>query len=314
MTGGGSVFAGTSGAGCGGEIIVNASEGVTITDTSALSNNAYDTGSAGTIQINTPLLALEKGGHISSSTTGAGNGGTIALKVGRLSLTGGSTIRAISIHFLTSGTSKLGDGGEIIVNASEGVTITDTSALSTDAGGFGNAGNITVTTPNLILADGGKISARSIYTTGGNIFINADHLKLLNNGTISSSVVGDEQSDGGNVTINSTNFVALNDSSVTARAKKGRGGNILVNAQVFLHDAADVNDVLNASSEVEGNDGTVQNNAPTTDISGSLVALDTNYLDAAAQLSHRCGMGDSESRSSFTVQGRGDCSPIPAMP
>ena len=32
-------------------------------------------------------------------------------------------------------------------------------------------------------------------------------------------------------------------------------GNILVNAQVFLHDAANVDDVLNASSQVDGNDG-----------------------------------------------------------
>ncbi len=308
LMGGSKILTSTYGTGNAGEIILNASEAVTIAN-SVLSSNSGASGNAGAIRITTPLLAVGDGGAISSSTYDKGNGGTINLNVGRLNLTKGGLIFADNL--LGSG-----HGGEIIVNASEGVTITDTSALSTDAGSTGNTGNITVTTLNLILADGGKISARSIYTTGGNIFINADHLKLLNNGSISSSVFGDEQSDGGNVTINGTNFVALNGSSVTARAKQGKGGNILVNAEVFLHDAASVDQVLNASADISGNDGSVELNAPTTDISGSLVALNTPYLEATAQLSHRCGGQFAEERSRFVVQGRGalPLSPEEALP
>lgn len=327
LTGGGSIFSDTSGSGRGGEIIVHATEGVNITGAIAnfgdnirtpiggLSTNAYNksTNDAGTIQIITPLLTIEEGGSINSSTSGTGNGGSIELNLGQLILTGDSRISASSLPFLSEiDTIEAGNGGDIIVNASEGVTITGGSNLSTEATGItGNAGDTTVTTPNLTIASGSGIWASSLRTTGGNIIIDAGHLKLLNNGTISSSVFGNEQSDGGNVTINSTNFVALNGSSVTAKAEEGHGGNILVNAQVFLHDAANVDDVLNASSQVDGNDGNVQNNAPTTDISGSLVALDTNYLNAAAQLSHRCGTNDSESRSRFIVRGRGA---LPASP
>lgn len=327
LTGGGSIFADTFGAGRGGEIIVHASEGVNITGAIAifgdniripiggLSTNASNTSTkdAGTIRIIAPLLTIKEGGSINSSTSGTGNGGSIELNLGQLMLTGDSRISASSLPFLSDiDTIEVGNGGDIIVNASEGVTITGSSNLSTEATGItGNAGDITVTTPNLTIASGSGIWASSLRTTGGNIVVNADHLKLLDGSAISSSVFGDQQSDGGNVTINSTNFVALDGSSVTAQANQGRGGNILVNAQVFLHDAANVEDVLNASSQVEGNDGTVQNNAPTTDISGSLVALDTNYLDAAAQLSHRCGTNDSESRSRFIVRGRGA---LPASP
>ncbi|MBL8249826.1 MAG: hypothetical protein JNK95_15865 [Candidatus Competibacter sp.] len=149
-------------------------------------------------------------------------------------------------------------------------------------------------------------------TSGGNITLNADHIKLLNGAEISSSVGGsDPNTEGGNVTINSTNLVALNGSKITAQAAQGKGGNIRVNADVFLHDAADITDVLNASSQVIGNDGTVQNNAPTTDISGNLTALNTSYLDAASQLSRRCGEGEPEERSRFTVQGRGGLPPAP---
>ena len=137
------------------------------------------------------------------------------------------------------------------------------------------------------------------------ITVNADHLKLINGAEISSSVFGNELSKGGNVTLNSTNIIALNGGSITAKAQQGKGGNILVNADVFLHDAANVGDILNASSQVIGNDGTVRNNAPTTDLSGSLTVLPANYLDAATPLSRRCGEGDPDARSRFTVQGRG---------
>jgi hypothetical protein len=83
---------------------------------------------------------------------------------------------------------------------------------------------------------------------------------------------------------------------------------------VFLHDAASTDQVLNASSRITGNDGTVQNNAPNTDLSGSLTVLPTNYLSAADQLGDRCGTSDPDSRSRFIVQGRGGLLPGPDDP
>jgi large exoprotein involved in heme utilization and adhesion len=191
------------------------------------------------------------------------------------------------------------------LTVAETLSVFNGGVISVASLGQGNAGDLTITTPHLTLANGSGIFAASTQTTGGNLLINADHLKLLDGSQITSSVFGDERTTGGNVTINSTNVVALNGSRITAQANQGKGGNILVNAEVFLHDAAEVNDVLNASSQVAGNDGTVQNNAPTTDISDSLTALPARYLNAADQLGHRCGMGDRDTRSRFTVQGRG---------
>ena len=285
LTGGGQISTDTRGAGHGGMLTINASEAVTIAGTAA--NNAPSGLFAGT----------EKGS--------TGDGGDLSLTTARLTLTGGGAISA--------STGGAGRGGTLTITASEAVTIDGIAPDGYPSGLYatatstatGNAGDIILTTPSLTLSNGGGILARSSSTTGGNILVNADHLKLLNGSEISSSVAGDEFSDGGNVTINSINMVALNGSSVTAKANQGKGGNILVNAEVFLHDAASVDEVLNASSQVAGNDGTVQNNAPTTDISGSLTALPARYLNAADQLSHRCGMGDRDTRSSFTVQGRG---------
>lgn len=325
LTGGSRILAATLGDGQGGTITVNAREAVTIAGTNAQGVSsglfaiatAYEgsKGDAGAIRLTTPLLVLEDKAQIQTGTLGDGDAGDIEIQVERLNLSGGSII--------LSNTVGAGQGGTITVNASEAVTITGTkgrsSSLSVSSSNLttantGNAGNIILTTPNLIL-DGGFIIAASKFTTGGNIWINADHLKLLNGSQITSTALGDVPgSNGGNVTLNSTNIVALNGSKITAKAKKGKGGNILVNAEVFLHDAASVSDVLNASSEVIGNDGTVQNNAPTTDISGSLTALPARYLNAADQLSHRCGTGDRDTRSSFTVQGRGALPPGPDAP
>jgi large exoprotein involved in heme utilization and adhesion len=236
-----------------------------------------------------------------------GNGGQINLTLAdTLTVRNGGRIDAL--------TSGKGDAGGITVSAGGAVAIAGGNQIDRDffptgffvsSVGTGNAGDLTVTTPRLTLADGGKIQATSTQTTGGNLFINADHLKLFDSSEISSSVAGNELSDGGNVTLSSTNIVALKDSKITAQANQGRGGNIIVNAEVFLHDAASISEVLNASSQVAGNDGAVRNNAPTTDISGSLVALNTDYLDAAGQLSPRCGVGDPDERSRFTIQGRG---------
>ena len=92
------------------------------------------------------------------------------------------------------------------------------------------------------------------------------------------------------------------------------GGNIQINAEAFLHDAASLNDVLDASSQVTGNDGTVQNNAPNTDLSGNLTVLPARYRSAADQLGDRCGAGDPDSRGRFIVQGRGGLLPGPDDP
>jgi filamentous hemagglutinin family protein len=303
-----------------------------LADGARIESGTWGSGDAGSITLEVDQLSLRRGSLIDASTAGAGDGGDLTVTARHLNIREGS---------IATSTYGDGDAGDIIINAGNvlidgqgsefftglfssvlsssaagtggGVYLTIADTLTVQQGGMinagtfgaGNAGNVTITTPRLTLADGGKIQATAAQATGGNLFINVDHLKLFDGSEISSSVAGNELSDGGNVTLNSTNLVALSGSKITAQANQGRGGNIIVNADVFLHDAASISEVLNASSQVAGNDGAVRNNAPTTDISGSLVALNTGYLDAAGQLSPRCGTGDPDERSRFTMQGRG---------
>ena len=133
------------------------------------------------------------------------------------------------------------------------LTVTEAAIIGSDAvisvtSNTSNAGNITLTTPNLLIdarddasggggniADISGIFASSLLASGGNIILTADHTKLINGAEISSSVSSDEFSKAGNVTLNSTNIVALNGGNITAKAQQGKGGNIAVNAAVLLH-------------------------------------------------------------------------------
>lgn len=301
LIGGGAINSFTWGDGTvhGGDIDISASESTTITNPQA------------------GIFAANYG-SVAGGSSDAGKAGNVTLITGRLSLTGGGIIDATSWG--------AGIGGNINIIARESVTIAGEgydapSDLYFVSGLFtagyetgGNAGTITLTTPNLLIDDGGGIFASSLLASGGNIIVNADHLKLYNGAEISSSVFGDQFSDGGNVTINSGNFVALNGGKITAQATQGRGGNLLVNAEVFLHDAANIGDVLNASSQVTGNDGTVQNNAPEPDPGGSLTVLPTRYRNVADQMDRRCRAGSPDQRSRFIVRGRGSLPPGPEDP
>ena len=310
------------GSGAGGKINLTIADTVILLNSSEISANTQDAGDAGSITISARNLLMDaQGSRFLTPTAGINTSALYGTGAGGdINLTVTDTLMLLNGAQISAATYGPGDAGSITISAGQAVTITGgieldgqryPSGLFVSSSSTGQAGDLTLTTPNLTITDGGGISARSLYTTGGNLFINADYLKLLNGSEISTSVFGNLYTQGGNITLNSINIVALNSSSVTAKAKRGKGGKILVNADVFLHDAARVDDVLNASSEVLGNDGTVQNNAPTTDISGSLVALDPAYLDAASQLSPRCGTGDPEARSRFVVQGRGNLPPDP---
>jgi filamentous hemagglutinin family protein len=343
----GRIFASTFAAGDAGSVTITASNLRVNSGLIASSVNPDSSGAGGNINITAAdTLMLQNGGQILAGTWSEGDAGAITITAGNLRVDGqssqrltgiassaffGSAGRGGDIHLSVADTLTLrnggqidaftegpGKGGSVTITAGHAVNITGNEAgpffptgLFVGALDQGNAGDVTVTTPALTIDEGGGISATSELTTGGNLLINADHLKLLNDSEISSSVFGDATTQGGDVTFNSTNVAALNGSKITAQAKQGKGGNIVVNAEVFLHDAPTIDDVLNASSEVSGNDGTVQNNAPTTDISGSLVTLNPSYLDAASQFSGRCGVSDPEGKNRFIVQGRGVLPPSP---
>ncbi|HRX71392.1 MAG TPA: hypothetical protein P5329_09510, partial [Candidatus Competibacteraceae bacterium] len=262
-------------------------------------------------------LTVQNGGEISAGTFSEGPAGDVTVSVGNLLVDGMGYDGFTGISSQANSTA-LGDGGNVTVSVTDTLTVKNDGRISVRSfSDEGNAGELKVNAPYLTLTDGGSIVATASDTTGGNVTINADYLKLLNGSEISSSAGGNiSNSDGGNVTIHSTNIVALDGSTVTARAEEFQGGRIRIEAQAFLHDAPTVDDVLSATGGRSGNDGTVEVNAPTTDISGSLANLNTPYLDVSHHISRHCDSGDRDERSHFLIHGRGalPLGPDEAMP
>ncbi len=324
---GGSVSSSAFGTGNGGNLSINASEFIEVTgiDNNTNSRNPESTirtavqvptpppegvqplpplpnGTAGSLNIDTPVLNVTQQGVITVENQGTGEAGTLTINADTLNLdeTGRITANAVS-----------GIGGNITLNA-QNLNISNDSQITTTAGSNQNGGNITINTTNLnakkngditanslegdggnveinaadtvSLNDGSDITARSELGNGGNITLDADQIQIFNNSNISASALGGD-GNGGNVTIFSDTFLAVNDSDVTARALRGNGGNILIDANALLgieeREAVPNNGTSDADASSEfGEDGTVTITNPQTNIQDPIAALQEPEIES----------------------------------
>ncbi len=163
---GASISAATSGPGAGGTITVTANtvtlggHGANGQEQSGLLADAKGfgsgAGSAGDIVVSAQSLAIEDGAVISATSSGAGAGGTITLSTQSMMVTRNGQIRTSN-----SGT---GLAGAITVQATEAIQIGGNGSLGqtglfSQTGADGDGGQISVTAPRLVVAQGGAISA-----------------------------------------------------------------------------------------------------------------------------------------------------------
>jgi len=310
---GGQISADTAGPQDAGSITVTVANAAAILNGGQISASTWNNGNAGDIAISTDELRVDNQNSpyftgIKNSTAGAGN-------AGNLTLTLADDLTVMNSGQISSATWGTGNGGSIVITTAGridlagGLQATDRfypSGLFVSSFGTGQAGDVTVTAPALTISDSASIKATSDLTTGGNLLINAADLRLFNRGQISTSVFGDPATTGGDVEINSRTVVALDGSTVTAKAKQGKGGNILVNTDVFLHDAPSIDDVLNASSEstVTGNQGSVTVNTA-LDPGRSIVGITRRLGDLNDANPDPCARRKGIKKSTLTQVGRG---------
>jgi filamentous hemagglutinin family protein len=182
--------------------------------------------------------------------------------------------------------------GSIQVNASDRFTVQGAtpdgkarSLLVTEALGSSKGGNISITTTDLIVAEGGAFGTKTLGTeVGGNIDVQATNsVQILGylprNPSFLSSISAATFSSGqvGNIQL-TTNHLSLKDGGAltTATIGQGKGGNIGVNAvSVELIGASPQNLVstISASSLIAGDAGNVTINTKDLDIQqGAVVA------------------------------------------
>jgi filamentous hemagglutinin family protein len=320
----------TLGPGKGGNIRIDAEEAVRVADrdvdnVQSRISSVSAGGDGGSITVLTPLLTVDDG-IISTRGLSDGRAGSINLDIGQLQASSGTVI--------DTSTAREGAGGALIINATDSVTLTGPqTALRSSASGSGQAGEIAVAARNIALEDGASVGATSTgaanagnialtarhrfeasgasVTTaanvaeGGNIIISASDLRLEDQSEVTASVAGGE-GGGGDVILTGKTVVALNDSDITANADSGPGGNITVQAEAFFNSP---DSTLSASSNT-GIEGTVQVNAPESNLVTSLVPLPAEFLGADEILAQRCAARAGEA-STFVLGGRVGVPPAP---
>jgi hypothetical protein len=282
--------------------------------------NASESPSAGggEIRIRTPVLTIDSG-LIEAITKGPGNAGHIQIDAEQITLPRLGSINADTglsqeRYILGSGS---GQGGNITINATKGISISDFSSITAgaDFGTTGKAGNIYLNTPNLslnrgqinsfswglgnagsieitadtaLLTDQSSIYTEALFATGGNITFDVrECLEVNDNSWINAEASSPKPQDsGGNITIGKPQFFILGKGSqLLTRGFVGDGGNIEITADHFIH------------SHPFYEKGS---NIPFTEIPVGQSSLEVSRIDASSRLGQPGNVWINASEEDFT--------------
>jgi filamentous hemagglutinin family protein len=263
-----------------------------LTGIQAVTTSPTSPAPGGNIQISAKSVDMKNNASIFTSSLGAGKGGDIAINAGNVSLANASTIQAAS--------SGEGVAGQITVQSSQGIVLTGLSSLNTSAPGS-SGGDITVRAGSELRLVNSEINAQA-GLNGGNIVIAAPNLIYLLDGklTAQADTTASGFGNGGNLSIDPSLFLIMNEGSLISKSSLGNGGNIVILTDNFFRSAS----LIDASAPF-GLAGTVSVTAPEIDLSGFLIGLPGNLLDAESQLRPDCAVRLADDLSSFVVLGRG---------
>jgi hypothetical protein len=262
-----------------------------VTGIQAVTTSSDSPAPGGSIRINAGSLEMDHMGSISTTSYGIGRGGNIEVKAGQASLANGSTIRAEG----GADQGAIGPAGNISLEIGHDILLTQGSAIST-AAIQSSGGDIVVAAGHEMQLSDSQISAQAGPGGGGNITLTAPSMIYLLNSTLTAQAGG----DGGNLSITDPVFFILNNGALISKSSSANGGNITILADYFFPSAFTID-----ASAPFGLPGTVSVSAPQVDLSGSLVALPSNLLDAGSQLRPDCAVRLLGDVSSFVVLGRG---------
>ncbi|MHC5779951.1 autotransporter outer membrane beta-barrel domain-containing protein, partial [Nostoc sp.] len=211
-----------------------------------------------------------------SATYGVGNAGNITINTRSLSIQGGAGVSTKSSGFLENGVflPATGKGGNLTVNASKSIELSGTllnangsnpSSLSASTNTSGSAGDLNLSTGQLIIRDGAVVTVSSQYPNPKDV--------TYTQGTINLGQAGNLNVSAGSI--------LLNEGKLTSNSESGKGGNITLNVQDLLLMRRNSQISTNAETPLSNGDGgNISINAP----SGFIVAapLENNDITANA--------------------------------
>jgi large exoprotein involved in heme utilization and adhesion len=132
-------------------------------------------GAGGRVTVNAPVLTLNAGTRVETSTGWDGNAGLVQANVGSLLLNAGGALKSTSGFQHLTGEAVIGAGsaGAIEVNATDTITVTGQgTTISTTTFGEGGGGNIALNAGNQVsILSGGRVVGESGGIIGGGIAV-----------------------------------------------------------------------------------------------------------------------------------------------
>ncbi|MDX2240019.1 MAG: filamentous hemagglutinin N-terminal domain-containing protein [Leptolyngbyaceae cyanobacterium bins.302] len=224
--------ASTFGRGNAGNILIDARDRVSLDGADVVSYvQDGGLGDGGIIQISTKTFTANNQTGLNTLTAGTGNAGGVVIQASDQILFDDSFITSRALPGSTG-------GGNDIVLSTNRLQLTNGSTINANTETAFAAGNIRVEANSIIMTDrnpqtgqpSGLFSQTGGTGNGGNIFVNANSLRLLNGALLDVRTVAD--GDSGSITVNANTVDLLNGSLLNAATEStGRAGNINVNAR-----------------------------------------------------------------------------------
>jgi filamentous hemagglutinin family protein len=266
--GNGSISTSTAGNGNAGEILLQASEAVELSQDNQISAVAVElsqdnliekaTGNGGKITIETQRLRLADDSNVFVFTNSQGKGGTIVIRAFE-------SVQISDDSSLSAFTSGTGDGGNIIIETGQLIIQDPGRKIFATSNAEGNGGNIKLQANQLIVRNGAQVSL-SAFDAGkaGNLTVIAQEIEITGtspDGQASSGLFTTTQGtgDGGNLTIETKQLTVQDGATITASTfDAGNAGNLTITADVVQLTADSKAFVaLSTSTEGVGNAGTL---------------------------------------------------------
>ncbi|WP_155967722.1 two-partner secretion domain-containing protein [Kamptonema formosum] len=315
----------TAGAGASGTLTVNATDSIELIGgdifyilgiplNTSLTTTTISPANAGDIKINTGRLAVSEGARVSASTYSSGRSGTVHLTATDSVTVTGTSADPRFPSFIRTNSSGSGDAGDINI-ATPRLIVGNGARIAVDSFAGGKAGNLEIAAPSVRLFNFGTLSAQTAAGDRGNITLTTGDIQLRQNSAITTSATG--TATGGNIAITADTITALENSDITANAQQGSGGQVSISAKgifgtEYRQMESPLTSDITASSLLGASfSGVVRISAPDANPAVGLVQLHPELLNASNLIDTGCA---AFRNSSFTVTGRGGIPPSPSEP
>jgi filamentous hemagglutinin family protein len=258
---------GVSASGDSGDIAVQA-DSISVLNASIFETATFGAGNAGSMSIDTTVLAID--GSVVGSEVGigaSGNAGDVTI--------GAEQIDVLSFGFLGSSTFGSGDAGNVLVNVS--YLNVDSGAVAAETQSTGDGGTVEVNAVDIVVQNSGALGAASFGAgNAGNLIVFADTIAVLNapNSPTFSSVGVDALGSGNGGTVSlTTRDLRVEGHSIVTAATIGAGDAGSVDIQADSITVRDQGSIL-SSTAGSGDGGSLSINAASLTIERGFVSAE----------------------------------------